>query len=232
MQQSGCEICGQMAVIPAGNFVIGSPKGEPGRHYDENSPPQPIRVSTFEIGRSEVTQAQWRAVMGTSPSHNTGCDTCPVEAVSWHDISGPDGFLARLNKLTGRNYRLPTEEEWEYATRANSTSAFWWGSLFDARRANNNGSKPLPPSQSFVNPFGLAHTSGNVYEWVLDCYAESFAQLAGNHRTPEVDAICSHRVVRGGSAWDFPKYLRSANRLRHPPDYSYKFLGFRLARSQ
>lgn len=233
MQQRDCELCGQMAVIPAGSFVIGSPKTEKGRNKDENSPARPIRISAFEMGRSEVTRAQWRAVMGTNPVDNTGCDACPVTEFRWNDITGTDGFLARLNKLTGQNYRLPSEAEWEYATRAGSSTAYWWGNAFDTLRAtdgkNHNGG--VPPSQGVINPFGLAHTSGNVTEYVQDCYTDSYAQLPSDGRALDSVNECLRRVTRGGASPAFPGQLRSAERGATDPNPRYYDVGFRLARN-
>lgn len=236
MQQPDCELCGQMAVLPAGSFVIGSPKSEKGRDSKEDSPQQPINIRAFEMGRSEVTQAQWRAVMGSSPSRYANCDACPVEQVSWDDITGPDGFLVRLNRLTGSNYRLPSEAEWEYATRAGTDSAFWWGHDFDPRRGNE-GTKTLPPVPGYINAFGLAHTAGNVDEWTADCYAETYAQLPTDGSAFVEPQTCSRRVLRGGQIGNLQISLRSARRGwqgRSTRTVGWEFhtaLGFRLARS-
>lgn len=230
MQQPDCELCGQMATLPEGSFVIGSPRTERGRDNDEDSPPQSIIIRAFELGRSEVTQAQWRAVMGVNPSRNNRCDACPAEGVSWYEITGPDGFLVRLNKITGQSYRLPSEAEWEYATRAGTRDAYWWGPAFDARRANN-GSRTVPPAPGLINAFGLANTAGNVWEWTADCYADKYTQLPVDGGAFEGPGTCSHRVVRGGSWGVIPDFLRSAERFKFAPDFRYRYLGFRVART-
>lgn len=164
LQVPGCEACGQMAAAPAGSFTMGSPDNEPGRTGKEG-PQHTVTLQPFEIGRTEVTQGQWKAVMGfgfreflasltfsdpkallrqiknaMSGNNQSGfkaCgDACPVENISWNDTQA---FLKKLNQQTGLTYRLPTEAEWEYAARAGSTGPFSWGSTITTNQANYNG---------------------------------------------------------------------------------------------
>jgi formylglycine-generating enzyme required for sulfatase activity len=160
----GCEACGQMAVVPAGTFVMGSPENEPGRTGKEG-PQHTVTLKSFEIGRTEVTQRQWKAMMGfgfqefwatltfsdpkallkqiknaltgNNLSGFRACgDACPVENISWDDTQA---FLRKLNQQTGLIYRLPTEAEWEYAARSGSSGPFSWGSTITTNQANYNG---------------------------------------------------------------------------------------------
>jgi formylglycine-generating enzyme required for sulfatase activity len=146
--------------------------------YSEEKPPHQVTVRPFRIGRYEVTQGQWQAVMGANPSSFKGDDR-PVENVSWDDVQT---FLKRLNAQTdGTPYRLPTEAEWEYAARARVTTAYWWGTEIGSGKANCDGcgsqwdNQETAPVGSFkANPFGLYDTVGNVWEWVQDCYHDSY----------------------------------------------------------
>jgi formylglycine-generating enzyme required for sulfatase activity len=160
-QVPGCDVCGQMAVIPAGSFTMGSAPEEPGRNAHEG-PQHVVQIAAFEIGRTEVTQAQWEAVMSdvtlestetglwqrakafvrrlrtnNNPSGFRSCGpACPVERMSWNDAQL---FIEHLNKQTGRTYRLPTEAEWEYAARAGTAGNFAWGEQITPAQANYNG---------------------------------------------------------------------------------------------
>ena len=112
--------CPEMVVIPGGSFKMGSDDGDA-----DEKPPHSVSVRQFAMGKYEVTQGQWRAVMGNNPSEFRNCgDNCPVEQVSWEDIQQ---FLKKLNQKTGKQYRLPSEAEWEYAARAGTTTKYWWG---------------------------------------------------------------------------------------------------------
>jgi formylglycine-generating enzyme required for sulfatase activity len=169
----------------------------------------------FEIAQTEVTQAQWRAVMGYNPSHFSSCgDDCPVEQVSWGDVQE---YLRKLNKLSGKQYRLPTEHEWKHACDGGSSQEYCGSSNLDAVGwyDKNSGNKTHPVGQKQANGYGLYDMSGNVWEWQQDCY----------------NGDCSKRVLRGGS-WHYgPGFARSASRDWSSPAGLLVGYGFRLARS-
>jgi formylglycine-generating enzyme required for sulfatase activity len=243
----------ELVPIPAGTFTMGSPDGERARNVDEG--PQHLVTITqlFYLGRTEVTQAQWQAVMGSNPSFFTNCGgTCPVERASWNDICGgatgsncaPSSFIGKLNQQQGTaKFRLPTEAEWEYAARAGTTSEFsfpvppGWdvacGTFPQAALymwwCNNSGSTTHPVGGKGANPWGLLDMHGNVWEWVGDWYG---AYPATPETDPQGPASSYSRVVRGGT-WNLPPgYCRSARRSYFVVDQHYNAVGFRLARSQ
>ena len=247
------EHCPEMVVIPAGRFVMGSPATEAGRDSDEG-PTRSVSVGRFALGKYEVTQGQWRAVMGSNPSSfqwkfNDCGANCPVEQVSWDDIQQ---YLAKLNQLTGNRYgyRLASEAEWEYAARAGCGGAFNVGGQcrekIEASEANFDGNytyngsargvyrqKTLPVGSFAANGYGLHDMHGNVGEWVQDCYEDNYSQGQPTdgraHRG--TDGGCDGRVLRGGSWFIGPQYLRSAFRGWDSPDDSNNGSGFRLART-
>jgi formylglycine-generating enzyme len=197
---------------------------------DDEKPPRPVSVSDFSIGRFEVTQAQWRAVMDSDPSYNKGCDDCPVEQVSWNDVQD---FLKKLNEMTGKRYRLPTEAEWEYAARGGNKSK---GYLYSGSKTlgdvawynSNSGGKSHPVGKKAANELGLHDMSGNVLEWCSDWYG-SYPTGAQNNPTGADKG--AYRVYRGGSWGHIPRYCRAAGRGDGTPAFRGNDLGFRLARS-
>ena len=213
-----------MVVIPAGQFEMGSAEGN-----DDEQPVHRVAIRTFELSETEVTQAQWRAVMGSNPSRFQGCDDCPVENVGWKDTKE---FLQKLNVKATRPYRLPTEAEWEYACRAGTRQQYCGGSRLDsvAWSSNNSGGKTHPVAGKEANAFGIYDMNGNVWEWVEDCYHANYegappdgaAWSAGN---------CTLRVLRGGSWFAEPAYTRSTNRVGHEEGFHNGNIGFRVARS-
>ena len=221
--------------IPAGTFMMGSPTSEEGRYNDESQ----VRVTIsrpFHLGKYEVTQAQWRAVMGTDPSKFKG-DDCPVECVSWDDANAFCAKLTERERDAGRlpqnmKYTLPTEAQWEYACRAGTTTRFYTGNAeSDLARAawydGNSGSKTHAVGQKEPNAWGLYDMHGNVYEWCADRYDSS---LRGG-TDPSGASSGSHRVLRGGD-WDAPVRLcRSALRGYNSPGYRGG-LGFRVCAVQ
>jgi hypothetical protein len=173
-----------------------------------------VATKSFYIGKYEVTQAQWKAVMGNNPSNFKG-DNLPVESVSWNDVQE---FIKKLNAMTGREYRLPTEAEWEYAAREgkNNSSYEYSGSNSIGNVAwyvDNSGSTPHIVGTKQANALGIYDMSGNVWEWCQDCY----------------DSSCSPRVLRGGSWYDLASYCRVADRFYNSPGDRYNRIGFRLA---
>lgn len=213
-----------MVVIPAGRFEMGSPNGN-----EDEQPVHSVAIPTFELGKTEVTQAQWRAVMGSNPSKFQGCDDCPVENVGWSDVRK---FLERLNAKTALTYRLPTEAEWEYACRARSRQQYCGGSSLDsvAWSSNNSGGKTHPVAGKQANAFGIYDMSGNVWEWVEDCYHANYDGAPGDGAAWS-GADCALRVLRGGSWFSEPAYARSSNRVGHEVGFHNSNIGFRVART-
>ena len=193
----------------------------------DEEPVHTVTVSSFYMDKTEVTQAEYRKVMGKNPSHFSGCDDCPVENVSWHDAN-------EYAKKVGK--RLPTEAEWEYAARggnkskgyrysgSNTISSVGW---YD----DNSRSKTHPVAQKQPNELGLYDMSGNVYEWCSDWYGSYSSSPQNNPQGPNSG---SSRVLRGGRWSTLDLSCRVAIRFRSGPDlrYSNYFGGFRLVLSQ
>lgn len=233
-----------MVPVAGGTFTMGCENAKrDGNCDDSEKPSRQVRVPAFSIGRYEVTQAQWRAVMGSDPPelYNKGCDDCPVEGVSWDDIQE---FLQNLNKRTGKRYRLPSEAEWEYAARGGSRSeGFLYSGGYNldevgwysenSREGNTHGEERTtrPVGQKRPNELGLYDMSGNVWEWVEDCWYDNYngAPRDGSARRGEKGQQCSDRVVRGGSWRLVPQGCRAAYRGYWLPTYRDDFVGFRLA---
>ncbi len=220
----------EFVLIPAGEFDMGSPANEAGR-YDNEGPVHHVKLaSAFYMGKYEVTQKQWRDVMGTSPSYFKG-DNLPVEQVSWNDVQD---FIKKLNEKEGANkYRLPTEAEWEYAARAGTTTRYSFGDdeskLGDyAWYRENSGGKTHEVGQKKPNPWGLYDIHGNVREWVQDKYHHDYNGAPTDGNAWEGDG--SVRVGRGGSWGSFAGNCLSANRRLDDPGNRYRVLGFRLLR--
>jgi formylglycine-generating enzyme required for sulfatase activity len=232
--------------IPAGTFQMGSPASERGRDPDEG-PRHPVTVvDDFYLGKFEVTQAQWRSVMGLLPASGHGAgDDFPVYYVTWDDIAGPGGFLEKVNAALGSaRLRLPSEAEWEYAARAGTTTPFSFGDdpscpmstcgecvLFNtymwcSGSLTGYGSRPV--GQKAANPWGLFDIHGNVWEWVQDCFHPTYAGAPADGRA-WAEAGCTDRVLRGGH-WHGPAdACRSANRSHETASFYRVVNGFRLA---
>jgi formylglycine-generating enzyme required for sulfatase activity len=225
----------EMARLPGGTFQMGSPASEAERYSDETL--HTVTVGAFSIGKYEVTQGQWKAVMGSNPSGFSSCgDDCPVEGVSWNDVQD---YLAALNRQTGKRYRLPTEAEWEYAARAGTATAYWWGATASHEYANYGTDSccdgfasgrdqwvNTAPVGSFpANAFGLYDMSGNVWEWTCSDYISSY----DGHESTCNNSASNPRALRGGSWGDVPRSVRSAYRYRVDPALRLVDLGFRLA---
>ncbi len=218
----------EMVAITGGCFQMGSPNSEPDRNDNERQ--HEVCVKAFEIGVYEVTQQQWHAVIGSNPSYYfyKNCADCPVGFVSWKDIQD---YLRKLNQRTGKQYRLPTEAEWEYACRGGQVGERYCGGN-DVDRLGwydgNSGGKPQPTGQKNANGFGLYDMSGNVWEWTCSEYKEDYdgAEQKCNKRDLQVLL-----TLRGGSWSDGSASMRSAGRLGLAPAGCFNGLGFRLARS-
>jgi formylglycine-generating enzyme required for sulfatase activity/uncharacterized caspase-like protein len=234
--------CPEMVVIPAGRFLMGSPSNEERRDADEG-PQRWVDVARFAMGKHEVTQRQWEAVMGSNPSTFRSCGpNCPVERVSWNDAQE---FVRRLNQRTGQNYRLSSEAEWEYAARAGSASIYPWGVRASRDHANygtdaccggraegrDRWKETAPVGQFPANAFGLHDMHGNVWEWVQDVWHDNYAGAPIDGSAWVTGGDQSRGVLRGGSWSDAPQGLRSANRGRGGLDDSDIFTGLRIART-
>ena len=222
--------------IEPGTFMMGSPESEPGRQSREG-PLHEVELSRgFWLGKYEVTQGEWEAVMGSNPSYFEGDSRRPVEFVSWHDVQE---FIAKLNAAAGEAvYRLPTEAEWEYACRAGTTTRWSLGdedgddkSLLGnyAWYDCNDGCDTKAVGGKLPNRWGLHDMHGNVWEWVQDWFDYDYY-----NRSPRVDPLGpssgSRRVIRGGSFSFFAQYVRSAERYRHLPGDRHGDVGVRLLR--
>jgi len=210
-----CEDCPEMVVIPAGTFMMGS-KADPftTTHINKEEQPQhAVSIRSFALGKFEVTQEQWYALMGNLPSNFKG-RTLPVEQVSWVDAQN---FIKRLNAKTGQNYRLPSEAEWEYAARAGSPADYFFGDDLNqlsrfAWFGGNSGNKTQPVGGKTANNFGLHDMHGNVWEWTQDCWNGNYAGAPADG-SAWTAGDCSRWVLRGGSWVSPPQDLRSAGRI-------------------
>ncbi len=233
----GSGVSMKLTPIPAGSFMMGSPTGEIKRGSDEG-PQHRVKISRpYYMGTYEVTQAQYQAVMGASPSKLNGSNN-PVEYVSWYDAVA---FCRSLSAKTGRKVRLPTEAQWEYACRAGTTTPFSTGQTISADQANYvgwetygngrtgvNRNKTTPVGSFPPNAFGLYDMHGNVWEWCSDFYGENYYANA-NPVDPKGPNTGEYRVLRGGSWIDHPRNCRSANRSVISPDFRIYFRGFRVS---
>jgi formylglycine-generating enzyme required for sulfatase activity len=247
-----CEHCPEMVVLPAGTFLMGSPQNEADRDDDEDSAVGPggeqvrVRVSRFAIGRFELTAAEWFACVdagGGCDDRPAVRDVWPVASVTWNSIpaymtwlNGQAGGGTTLVRAGGAGaYRLPSEAEWEYAARAETTTAYAFGDdpagLGDYAWFNGNiEGRPPPVGSKSANQFGLYDSHGSVSEWVQDCYADSYAALPRDGSAYATEE-CSDRVLRGGSSFNFPQSLRSADRNGDNPDNRFIWVGVRVART-
>ena len=228
----------EFVLISPGEFMMGSPPNEPGRDIDERLHRVTITRS-FYLQTTEVTQKQWKTVMGFNPAGFKTCgEDCPVETISWNETHE---FISKLNQLEGTDkYRLPTEAEWEYACRAGTETPFFTGLCILTDRANYNGKFPIkgcPEGQnrkttmkigSFVpNPWGLYDMHGNVWEWCQDWYAKGYPKNAVDPRGPFSGTA---KVLRGGAWFSKANMLRSSYRRKDTPDFRSHVVGFRLVK--
>jgi formylglycine-generating enzyme required for sulfatase activity len=223
---------GSMVFVKGGTFTMGCTSEQSDCDSDEK-PTRRVTVRDFYIGKYEVTQKEWRDVMGSNPSSFKNCgDDCPVESVSWNDVQE---FIRKLNQKTGKKYRLPTEAEWEYAARGGSQSKGYKYSGSNnidnvAWYTGNGGSKTNPVGRKQPNELGIYDMSGNVWEWVSDWYGSNYYG-SGVNNNPTGPSSGSYRVDRGGSWFNFALICRVANRDYGHPDGRDSGLGFRLALS-
>ena len=214
----------EMVEVAGGSFTMGDMFGD-GR---EDETPHTVRVDSFLMAKYEVTQDLWVAVMGTNPSWNQAYCRCPVTDVSWHDVQI---FLQKINKLTGKHYRLPTEAEWEYAARSGGKKEKWPGTNDMAQRDEYLWScwtfslSCFKVGQLKPNGLGLYDMAGSVCEWCQDWYAADYYQHSPLHN-PKGPAHGQRRVCRGGKA---EPSVRTAARDSQDPAKGETYNGFRLA---
>ena len=227
------KLAGPMLRIEPGCFMMGSPASEAGRDADERQ--HRVCVDGFEIGKFEVAQRQWQAIMGSNPSR-LECADCPVEYVNWHDAMA---FIEKLNARTGWRFRLPTEAEWEYVARAGTTTPFHTGERISPSQANFDGrstyngsakgvfrQKMMPVGGFGANAWGLHDVHGNVWEWTCSGYDRGY----GGGELKCADGAAQY-VVRGGGWSFYARNARLASRDKYPPTSRSNDLGFRLART-
>lgn len=218
----------KMIAVAGGTFTMGATAEQGSDVFDDEKPAHKVTLSSFSIGQTEVTQELWEAVMGSNPSSFKGAKL-PVECVSWNDCQT---FIAKLNELTGKQFRLPTEAEWEYAARGGSQSKGYKyagsNTLGDvAWYFDNSSSKTHDVATKQPNELGLYDMSGNVREWCQDWYGSYSGSTQTNPTGP---ASGSSRVHRGGGCRDFTaRYCRVSIRYYSTPDIRYDGLGLRIA---
>jgi formylglycine-generating enzyme required for sulfatase activity len=238
-----------MVQIPGDTFSMGSPDSEAGRDPDEG-PQHEVRISSLFMSAHEVSQEQWRAIadlpkvdreLSSDPSIVKG-NKLPVENVSWEDATE---FCARLSREKKRQYRLPTEAEWEYACRARSMMPFAFGATISAEVVNYDGNlpygsapkgisrgQPIPGgSLVWANAFGLYDIQGNVWEWCEDNYHGGYVGAPNDESAWENADANGDRVIRGGSFANAASVCRCANRGHNPASLKFVYVGFRVVTS-
>ena len=236
---------GQFVYVKGGTFTMGCTAEQGEDCFDWEKPSHSVTVGDFYIGKTEVTQKSWRTIMGNNPSEFKG-DDLPVESVSWNDVQK---FMSKLNEMTGKNYRLPTEAEWEYAARGGNKSkgykysgsnnlgeVGWYyenaGDIalddkkWDGDDLEKNNNRTHPVGQKKPNELGIYDMSGNVFEWCNDWYDDYGASGVVNPTGPGTGVS---RVFRGGSWGGNAQLCRVADRPGDDPSLSTNDLGFRVA---
>lgn len=219
----------QMVEVRGGTFQMGATSVQGSDAENVEKPVHSVKLSSYYIGKTEVTQALWKAVMGSNPSYFKG-DNLPVETVSWEDCQD---FIARLNDLTGKRFRLPTEAEWEYAARGGSMSR---GTKYSGANSldncgwysDNSGGKTHPVATKQANELGIYDMSGNVWEWCSDWYG---SYCSNSQTNPTGPSSGSYRVLRGGS-WRSGAGCRTSSRDYYAPGNRSYSIGLRLALSE
>jgi len=230
-----CAACPKMIKVQPGSFMMGDDNG-----YKYERPAHDVTIDyPFALGKYEITFDEWEACaqeLGCKPApddHGWGKGRYPIINLTYKDIGD---YLAWLSKKTGQTYRLPSEAEWEYAARAGTTTAYWWGDKPGKNNANCRkcGSKwsghgSAPVGSFDANPWGFHDMHGNAWEWVADCWSPHYA-LAPTDGSARMDGNCKEPVTRGGSWYYFPKLSRSAYRYKNGINvFSYN-ISFRVLR--
>jgi formylglycine-generating enzyme required for sulfatase activity len=231
--------CPEMIVIPAGSFTMGSPATEKDRYTTEDPQHKVTIARAFAVSKFDVTFEDWDTCVSVRGCRHVvdsgfGRGTRPVINVSWDDAHE---YVAWLSLATGQPYRLLTEAEWEYAARAGTTAAYFWGDEIGKGNANCAGCgsqwdnlRTAPVGSFKPNAFGLYDMAGNVWQWVEDCYHDSYDGAPVDGSAWAI-GDCSRRVLRGGSWNSGPHFLRSANRAWLTPGNRVNNVGFRLGRT-
>jgi formylglycine-generating enzyme required for sulfatase activity len=241
-----CDTCPEMVVVPAGSFAMGSPASEPQREGDEDPQHRVTFARPFAVGKFAVTFAEWDACVADRGCNDKpddrgwGRGKRPVIDINWSEAKA---YVAWLSRKTGKNYRLLSEAEREYVTRAGTTTPFWFGSSISTSQANYDGNdtygsgskgeyrqKTLPVDSFKPNPWGLHQVHGNVSEWTEDCWNDSYSGAPADG-SAWAAGDCSRRVLRGGSWNYFPRFLRSAKRFGDRADNHLISQGLRVART-
>ncbi len=219
----------EMVLVKGGSFKMGC---GPGRKEcdDDEAPLHTVKLSSFYISKYEVTQEQWENIMGFNPSEFDGCKQCPVENVSWGDVHV---FIKKLNSKFNTTYRLPSEAEWEFASRGGrKTKGYMYSGSNDLSKVGwylaNASKETHEVGIKHPNELGLHDMSGNVWEWCSDLMSPYASENKNNQNG---GVISSYRVDRGGSWFGGSKYCRVSDRYGHSPNYKFSYLGFRLASS-
>jgi len=227
----------EMIAVQGGTFMMGCTSEQSDNCFDDEKPAHQVTVSDFYIGKYEVTQAQWMAVMGTNPFYFKG-DNLPVEEVSWNDVQE---FIRKLNSVTNKNYRLLTEAEWEFAARGGNSSrgyrysgsntvdnvAWYWENIPN-QTSGNMGYGTQRAGTKSSNELGIHDMSGNVGEWCSDWYLSNYYNSSPQNN-PQGPASGSDRVLRGGCWKGVTWSARVSSRGYYAPDYRTDHVGFRLA---
>ena len=248
-----CDDCPEMVRVPAGSFSMGSSASEQGR-WDDEGPRHLVTIGeSFEVGKYEVTYAQWDACVadggcGHRPDHGLGRGDYPVTDVSWNDAQE---YVSWLSGITGSNYRLLSEGEWEYVARGGKNTAQYWGAGLDRQCLYANGAdefaklffpdwvivgcndghdRAAPVGTYRPNPFGLYDVLGNVWELTQDCFNEGYAGAPADG-SAWLDGYCGVAVMRGGAWNSIPAEIRSAYRGWAAKDYRSSLIGLRVARA-
>ena len=216
-----------MVSVEGGRFTMGCTPEQGGDCDDDEKPSHQVTLGDFSIGKYEVTQAQWEKVMGSNPSNFQNCDECSVEGVSWDEVQE---FLQKLNWMTGRGVRLPTEAEWEYAARGGNRSRGYKYPGGDAIGqvawySDNSGQETRQVGGKRPNELGLYDMGGNVWEWCQDWYGD---YDSGSRTDPEGPSTGTYRVFRGGSWYNEAQDCRVSYRYIAEPEDNYSNVGFRM----
>jgi formylglycine-generating enzyme required for sulfatase activity len=234
---SDCDVCPEMVVVRPGSFIMGDNLGD----RSERPAHRVTIAKPYAIGKYEVTLAQWNACVAAGACKAMAeisaaglTDKSPARDLSWNDA---ERYVHWLSTLTGQNYRLPTEAEWEYAARAGTTSRYWWGEKMEPGKANCKGcggdwNEEVPVNVDALppNPFGIYGMNGGVWEWVQDCWHRSYdgAPTDGSAWT---SSDCQENVIRGGSLRNDSSYAHSTSRFTYDTTVRFIANGFRVAKT-
>ena len=230
-----CDACPEMIALSPGSFTMGNNSGDVSER-----PAHSVKINySFGISRFEVTVAEWKACHAAGgceylPKRKGMTSTSPVHNLSWLDTQQ---YAKWLSKKTGKKYRVPSEAEWEYAARAGTKTEYWWGNTVGKGNANCkncggdwNRKRPAVVDTVAANAFGLQGMNGSVWEWVADCWFDSYKGAPADGKARQ-RKDCQSRVLRGGSWRNDASYARSASRFNYDHDVRYVLNGFRVARN-